>query len=154
MRGCTPRLSERQGMSWLLTIVKHLAYVRGRYEVFPVRDARRRASALRVLDEVRRDELKRVHGRSALESAAFLDADVRYELYGVTDKQKDQVIGCIRITTADQIVAMPESREEYHLEGFPPKLLARILVFTRLALLKPYRKTAASLVLFRRLYDD
>jgi hypothetical protein len=33
-------------------------------------------------------------------------------------------------------------------------LLARTQVFTRLAILQPYRKTAASLVLFRQLYDD
>jgi hypothetical protein len=141
-------------MSWLTTIVKHLDYVRGRYEAFPVRDEGTRAGVSQVLDEVRRKELKRVHGRSALESAAFVDADVRYELYALKDKQKDQVVGCIRITTADQIASIPESREEYHLDRFPPALLGRTQVFTRLAILQAYRKTAASLVLFRQLYDD
>ena len=141
-------------MSWLTTIVKHVDYLRGRYEAFPVRDEGTRAGVLQVLDEVRRKELKRVHGRSALESAAFVDADVRYQLYAVKDKQKHQVVGCIRITTADQIAAIPESREEYHLDKFPPALLARTQVFTRLAILQAYRKTAASLVLFRQLYDD
>jgi Cyclic nucleotide-binding domain/Acetyltransferase (GNAT) domain len=141
-------------MSWLTTIVKHLDYLRGRYEAFPVRDEATRAGALHVLDEVRRKELKRVHGRSALESAAFVDADVSYELYAVKDKQKDQVVGCVRVTKADQIVAIPESREEYHLDKFPLALLARTRVFTRLAVLQAYRKTAASLVLLQRLYDD
>jgi hypothetical protein len=141
-------------MSWLTTIIKHLDYLRGRYEAFPVRDEGTRAGVSQVLDEVRRKELKRVHGRSALESAAFVDADLRYELYALKDKQKDQVVGCIRITKADQIASIPESREEYQLAKFPLALLARTQVFTRLAILQPYRKTAASLVLFRQLYDD
>lgn len=141
-------------MSWLTTTVKHLDYLRGRYEAFPVRDEATRARALQVLDEVRRKELKRVHGRSALETAAFVDVDVRYELYALEDKQKNQIIGCIRITTADQIAAIAESREEYHLDKFPQTLLARTQVYTRLVILQPYRKTAASLVLLQRLYDD
>lgn len=141
-------------MSWLKTVAKHVDYLRGRYEAFPARDEVARASVMKVLDEVRRKELKRVHGRSALESAAFADADVRYELYALKDKQRDQVVGCIRVTTADQIAGIPDSREEYHLDKFPPALLARTQVLTRLAILPPYRKTAASLVLFRRLWDD
>ena len=141
-------------MTWLTTIVKHLDYLRDRYTVSPVRDEDTRAAAMRVLDEVRLKELKRVHGRSALESAAFVDADVRYELYALKDKQKDEVVGCIRMTTADQIAAISESREEYHLDKFPPALLARTQVVTRLAILRAYRKTAASLVLFRQLYNE
>ena len=141
-------------MSWLKTVAKHVDYLRGRYEAFPVRDEAARAGVLKVLDEVRRKELMRVHGRSALESAAFADADVRYELYALKDGQKDQVVGCIRVTMADQIAAIPDSREEYHLGEFPTSLLVRTQVLTRLAILQPYRKTAASLVLFRRLWDD
>jgi len=64
------------------------------------------------------------------------------------------VVGCIRITTADQIASLPEAREEYHLDKFPTALLKRTQVFTRLAILREYRKTAASLALFRQLYDD
>jgi hypothetical protein len=138
----------------LTTIVKHLDYLRGRYDAFPVRDEGTRAGVMRVLEEVRNRELRRVHGRSALESAAFVDADVRHELYALKDRQKEEVIGCIRLTAADQIAATPGSREEYHLDKFPPALLARTRILTRLAILPPYRKTAASLVLFRRLYDD
>jgi len=141
-------------MSWLKTIVKHVDYLRGRYEACAVRDEVTRAGVLHVLDEVRRKELKRVHGRSALETAAFVDADVRYELYAVKDKQKDQVVGCVRVTKAHELAAIPESREEYHLDRIPPALLARTQVFTRLAILQAYRKTAASLVLLRQLWDD
>ncbi len=141
-------------MSWLTTVVTHLDYLTGRYEAFPVRDETNRAAVLQVLDEVRRVELKRVHGRSALESAAFVDADIPYELYALKDTRKDQMIGCIRVTKADQIGAIPQSREEYHLDKFPPSLLERTLVFTRLAILREYRKTAASLVLFQRLSED
>lgn len=140
--------------SWLATVVKHVDYLRDRYTAFPVRDEETRAGALQVLDEVRRKELRRVHGRGALESAAFVDADVRYDLYAVTDTQKDRVVGCIRVTTADQIAGIPESRQEYLLDKFPPALLKRTQIFTRLVMLPAYRKTAASLVLFRRLCAD
>jgi hypothetical protein len=141
-------------MNWLSTIAKHVDYLSGRYEAFPVRDEVARAGALRVLDEVRRNELNRVHGRSALESASFVNADVPYELYALKDTRKDEVIGCIRVTRADRIAAIAGSREEYHLDKFPPSILARTVVFTRLAILREYRRTAASLVLFQRLYDD
>jgi len=141
-------------MSWLATIVKHVDYLRDRYAAFPVGDEATRAGALQVLDEVRRKELRRVHGRGALESAAFVDADVRYELYAVKDTQKDRVVGCIRVTKANEVAAIPESREEYLLDRFPPALLKRTQIFTRLVMLPAYRKTAASLVLFRRLCED
>ena len=151
---CTPRSHAATAVTWLTTIVKHLDYLRDRYAAFPVRDEKTRAGVQQVLDEVRRKELKRVHGRSTLESAAFVDADVRYELYAVTDTQKNQVIGCVRVTTADQLASIDASREEYQLDKFSPALLARTQVFTRLAILQPYRKTAASLVLLRRLFAD
>jgi hypothetical protein len=141
-------------MSLLKNIVEHLDYLRGRYEAFAVRDDAARAAVMEVLDEVRRKELKRVQGRSALESAAFVDADVEYDLYAVKDAKKDRVVGCVRLTTADQLAAIPDSRAEYHLDKFPSALLKRTQVFTRLAILPPYRKTAASLVLFHKLYDD
>jgi hypothetical protein len=141
-------------MSWLTTVAKHLDHLTGRYEAFPVRDEAARAAVLKVLDEVRRVELNRVQGRSALESAAFVDADIPYELYGLRDTRKDLMIGCIRVTKADAIATIPQSREEYHLDKFPPSLLARTLVFTRLAILRDYRKTAASLALFQRLAQD
>jgi hypothetical protein len=141
-------------MAWLKTIVAHLDYLRGRYTAFPVRDAEARKGVDFVLDEVRRKELKRVHGRSALESAAFVDADVKHELYAVKDTQKNQIVGCVRLTTAEQLAAIPDSRAEYLLDKFPPAILKRANVFTRLAILPPYRKTAASLVLLRRMYDD
>jgi hypothetical protein len=141
-------------MSWLKTIVEHVDYLRGRYTAFPVRDAAARAGVDYVLDEVRRKELKRVHGRSALESAAFVDADVKHELYAVKDTTKDLIVGCVRLTTAEQLAAIPDSRAEYLLDKFPPALLKRTNVFTRLAILRPYRKTAASLVLLRQMYHD
>jgi Cyclic nucleotide-binding domain len=141
-------------MTWLKTIVEHVDYLRGRYSAFAVRDAEARAGVDFVLDEVRRKELKRVHGRSALESAAFVDANVKHELYAVKDTQKKQIVGCVRLTAAEQLAAIPDSRAEYLLDRFPPALLKRTNVFTRLAILPPYRKTAASLVLLKKLYDD
>jgi cyclic nucleotide-binding protein/GNAT acetyltransferase-like protein len=154
--GVTPERTarERRVATWLASLGKHLDYLRNRYDAFPVRDEHTRAAAMQVLDDVRRKELNRVHGRSALESAAFVDADVRYDLYAVTDTRTGKVVGCIRITTADQIASIPASRDEYCLDRLPPALLARTQVFTRLAILPEYRKTAASLALLRRLCKD
>jgi len=119
-----------------------------------VRDEAARAGVLRVLDEVRRNELKRVHGSSALESAAFVDAEVSDRLYAIEDTRKGEIIGCVRLTIADELAAIASSRQEYRLDIFPPELLRRTHVYTRLAILREYRKTAASLVLLRRLYQD
>lgn len=141
-------------LNWLATLVKNVDYLSGRYEAYPVRDEASEAGALAVLEEVRRNELNRVHGRSTLESAAFVDADIDSELYALKDTRNDQVIGCIRVTRVDQIASLPASREEYHLDEFPDEMLQRTMVLTRLAILREHRKSAASLVLFRRLYAD
>ena len=141
-------------LPWMSAVGKRLDYLLGRYEACIVRDDNTRAAAMRVLDEVRRKELNRVHGSGVLESAAFVDAEVRYELYAVKDKRNGAVVGCIRVTTADQIAGIPASREEYCLDKIASELLARTQVFTRLAVLPAYRKSAASLVLLRRLCMD
>ena len=130
-------------MNWLSTLAKHVDCLSGRYEAFPVRDESTRASALQVLDKVRRNE-----------SAAFVDAEIPYELYALKDTRIDKVIGCIRVTKAQDIAGIAHSREEYHLHKFPPAILSRTQVFTRLVILREYHKTAASLVLFRRLFAD
>jgi len=141
-------------MSWLKNVIEHLDNLRGRYTAFLVRDEASRAEVLRVLDEVRRKELNRVHGGSALESASFVDADIQYNLYGLKDTQENRVIGCLRVTTADQLAAIPDSRAEYVLEKLTPPLLGRAQVCTRLAVLRQYRKTGAAFVLLRQAYDD
>jgi len=119
-----------------------------------VRDEAARAGVLRVLDEVRRNELKRVHGSGVLESAAFADAEVSDRLYAIEDTRKSEIVGCVRVTMADELAAIANSRQEYRLDIFPPELLRRTQVYTRLAILREYRKTAASVVLLRRLYQD
>jgi Cyclic nucleotide-binding domain/Acetyltransferase (GNAT) domain len=144
----------RRTINWLSTLGKHVDYLSGRYQAYPVRDEASRAGVLRVLDEVRRNELKRVHGSSTLESAAFVDAEVSDQLYAIKDTRKGEIIGCVRLTMADQLAAIANSRQEYRLDIFPPELLRRTHVYTRLAILRDYRKTAASLVLLRRLYQD
>lgn len=149
-----PATPAARPIPWVAALGKRLDYLLGRYEAFVVRDGHSRAAAMQVLDEVRRKELNRVHGRSVLESAAFLDAEVGDELYAVKDTRTGAVVGCIRVTTADRIAGLPASREEYCLDKFPPELLARTQVFTRLAILPAYRKTAASLVLLRRVAQD
>ena len=141
-------------MSWLTSVMKHVDYLRGRYEPFAVRDEADRTAALAVLEEVRRYELNRVQGRSVLESSAFVDAEVDSKLYAVRDTQDGRVVGCVRSTPVAQIATLPDSRREYELDKFPPELIERSEVITRLAILKDHRKTAASPALFRKLYDD
>ena len=86
-----------------------------------------------------------VDGQSYLEArgaAAFVDAEIPYELYALKDTRSGQVIGCIRVTKAQDIATIAQSREEYHLDKFPPAILARTQVFTRLVILKDYRKSS------------
>jgi len=141
-------------MSWLNPIMKRLDYLRGRYEAFSVQTEAERRDCLWVLKKVREQELNRVSGKSVLESAAFVDAQVDDLLYGCRDTQSGEIIGCIRSTGAAQLVAIEASRQEYHLDAFPPEILERTVVLTRLAFLQAYRKTAASLVLFQTMFRD
>jgi len=141
-------------MGWLDHVIKRLDYLRGRYQAFPVQTEEERAGCLRVLEEVRVQELNRLSGKSVLESAAFVDAEVADRLYGCRDTRDGRIIGCIRSTGADQLAGIEGSRREYELDAFPAPVLARSVVLTRLAFLKAYRKSAASLVLFQTMYRD
>jgi hypothetical protein len=104
-------------MSWLTTLGKQVDYLSGRYQAYPAVDERARAGVFRVLDEVRRNELKRVHGRSALESAAFVDAEVPDSLYAIEDTRTGEIIGCVRMTMADRIAAIALSRMDWFIDA-------------------------------------
>ena len=62
---CGARFGTERCMSWLNTIIAHHDYVRNRYEAFPVCDDAARDGVMQVLEEVRRKELKRVHGSTS-----------------------------------------------------------------------------------------
>ena len=139
-------------MGWIQPIIRRLDYLRGRYQAFVVETDEDRAGCMEVLSEVRQQELNRVSGQSVLESSAFVDSEVEDQLFGCRDKQTGEIVGCIRATCAEQLIGIDASRSEYSLDSFPPDVLKQTYVLTRLAFLKPYRKTAATLVLFQTMY--
>ncbi|MDZ5620677.1 cyclic nucleotide-binding domain-containing protein [Nocardioides bizhenqiangii] len=141
-------------MGKLRSLKQQLDVLRGRYEGFRVESAADRDECMRVLDEVRRLELKRVKGRSVLESAAFVDVDVDDVLLAVRDTAEDRIVGCIRSTPAAQIATLQSSRDEYQIDKLAPDLLDRTQVLTRFAMLRSHRSTLASYVIMRELYRD
>ena len=138
--------------SWVKKILVNKDYLSGRFQSFLVHDDADFESCLRVLDDVRRVELNRVVGRSALESAAFADMDVDYQLFACRDTRTGSIVGCVRRTPADELAQSETSRAEYRLDLIDTDLLPRTAVATRLAILKPFRKTAASLSLLETGY--
>lgn len=118
-----------------------------RYEVFPATDAADIHACIQVLEEVRRKELNRVNGNSVLNSHALSGAGHQYALMACRDTKSGTIIGCMRVTPATEIMDTPAGRAEYSLDHIPDVYVKNLYIFTRLAVLKPYRKTAAALVL-------
>lgn len=116
-----------------------------RYEVFPATDPADVTACMKVLEEVRQKELNRVAGTSVLESHAFSGGN--YTLMACRDTNDGAIIGCMRLTPASEVIDVPTGRAEYSLDNIPDEHLKRLYVFTRLAVLKPYRKTPAAMVL-------
>ena len=118
-----------------------------RFEAFYAETSVDHDACIAILEDVRRKELNRVKGESVLHSTAFAGIETSFRLIAVKDTRNDEIVGCIRITPASELFDIPSSREEYHLDVFDKKQLAQLSVLTRLAVLKPYRKTPASIVL-------
>lgn len=128
--------------------IKHYWDIRTkRYEVFPATDPADVQSCMQVLEEVRKKELNRVAGASVLDSHAFSGEQQEYILMACRDKKIGAIIGCMRLTPASEMSSVPASREEYSMDSIPEAHLKTLYIFTRLAILKPYRKTPAALVL-------
>jgi len=104
-------------------------------------------ACIEVLEEVRKKELNRVAGQSVLDSHAFAGEALDYKLGACRDTKTGQIVGCMRITDAFQAKIVASTRHEYHLDLFPDHLLRKLKIFTRLAVLRPYRKSPAALVL-------
>lgn len=132
------------------TILQKVSYrwdvFRGRYQVFEVEKESDRLACIKVLEEVRLKELNRVSGNSVLDSSAFNGQNVEYLLAACRDTKTDKIIGCIKISSAAQARKIPSSVQEYHLNLFPENLVNELNIFTRLAVLKEYRKTPAGLL--------
>jgi hypothetical protein len=125
-----------------------------RYKAFIVTDEEDIQACANVLEEVRRKELNRVAGESVLDSHAFSGEAVDYRLAACRDTRTNEIIGCMRLTKAQDAKSIPSSRDEYHLDLLEDELLKDMIIFTRLAILRPYRKTPAALVLMCFCFAD
>lgn len=141
-------------MSLWTRVRQSLDYLSGRYDAFEVDDPADRDAALALLDRVRRQELKRVHGSGVLESAAFADVEVDDVLLACRDTRSGDIIGCVRATPADQLRGLTSSRAEYALDRFDEEMLPRVSVATRLAVAKEHRGSVGSLVLLEYMYAE
>ena len=128
--------------------------LRGRFDCQVAKTDEEIAACVHVLEEVRRKELNRVAGESVLDSHAFSGQQLNYQLIACRDTKTNQIIGCMRITDAYEAKSVPASYREYHLDLFSDELLKTLKIFTRLAILKPYRKTAASLTLMAGAFSE
>lgn len=118
-----------------------------RFHVFPVTDPADLKACIHVLEEVRKKELNRVAGNSVLDSHAFSGAHQEYTLMACRDTKSNEIMGCIRLTPAYGMLSVPESRSEYALDSIPEIHLKSLHIFTRLVVLKQYRRTMAAMVL-------
>jgi hypothetical protein len=105
------------------------------------------AGCQQVLEVVRREELNRVAGNSVFASQAMLGDRQDFTLIYCRDSETQEIIGCIRITSAESIAHLPASVEEYRLDILPKEYLSRLAILTRLAILPGYRGSKASLLL-------
>ena len=119
----------------------------GRYKAFWATTEEDVRGCVEVLEAVRRQELNRVAGESVLDSHAFGDTKLDYRLIACRDTKTGQIVGCMRVTNALQTSAIQSSREEYQLDLFDDNTLNRLSIFTRLAVLRAYRKSPAALVI-------
>ena len=119
----------------------------GRYQFFKVEKSEDLKGCLDVLNEVRLKELNRMAGQSVLDSHALTSNGVDYTLMACRDSRSSEIVGCIKVTKACQVKSISSSVDEYQLNIFPEKMLDKLWIFTRLAVLKPYRKSPVSLLL-------
>ncbi|MCV7125781.1 cyclic nucleotide-binding domain-containing protein [Mycobacterium lacus] len=135
-------------------LVQLCDYRTGRFDAFVVRSEDDRRACVRLLDRVRGEELGRIYGRSALDSAAFASEKVEDTLLACRDTRTGMIIGCVRSTPADQVAHLAASQQEYHLDRIPRELLARTVIGTRFAVQRDYRHSVASLVLKEKAYRE
>lgn len=141
-------------MGWLDAVITQIEILRGRFEAFEVDSEADRVECLAVLDTVRAEELNRLHGSSALETAAFADEAVNDRLFAIRDSGKGKIVGCVRRTPAEELAKFEGSRAEYCLDVIPPEIRERTGMLSRFAISRDYRKSSAALALFYFLYED
>lgn len=141
-------------MAWLTKLAQLRDYHRSRYHAFVVDSESDRQACLQLLDQVRGEELGRVYGNSALDSAAFSGAQVTDRLLACRDVRTGEIVGCLRSTPAEQVAHLTACKREYQLDQIPRSLLERTEIATRLAVRKEYRQGVASLALVEKTYIE
>ena len=119
----------------------------GRYEAFWATSDADIQGCIDVLEQVRRQELNRISGESVLESDAFAGEHLSYQLVACRDNKTGAIVGCMRVTDAIDTRSIETSREEYRLDLFTDEALSKLSIFTRLAVLKAYRQSPASVMI-------
>lgn len=119
----------------------------GKFKLFYVQEQKDFNACIEVLEQVRRKELNRVAGKSVLQSHAFSNSDLDYKLIACEDMRSGEIIGCMRMTDASNVWHIESSRKEYNLDVFSMEELDELSIFTRLAVLKKFRKSSAALLM-------
>lgn len=118
-----------------------------RYKVSQVTNQIVFDKCIKVLNDVRKNELNRGESQSVLESSSFAGNDIKFELYSCIDTKTGNVIGCLRSTKASDVAHLPAAIKEYKLDVFEPDMVDRVKIFTRLAVIKSFRKSPAALLI-------
>jgi hypothetical protein len=140
-------------VTWLDPLRAQLDRLTGRFVASYAITTEEREGVYALLDEVRRTD--RQHTKASLEGAALADREGHDTLTFVRDlRNGGRMIGVARSTLAADLPGSPTATQAYALDVFSRADLANAGVVTHIALLKPYRKTAALLALLQHLYEE
>lgn len=117
------------------------------YDALEAVDPSDRAACEALITRVRRDELRRATGGTALRSLAFGDATVEPRVLAVRHRRSGRIVGCALGVPAEQLAASPEARAEYALDTLPDELLRRSGIATRFVVEPEHRRTLAGFAL-------
>ncbi|MEZ4294035.1 MAG: cyclic nucleotide-binding domain-containing protein [Polyangiaceae bacterium] len=140
-------------MKWLTLARNLIDDARGRFETFVAESPKDLAECAALLDSVRRQELRRMSGDSALATSGFSEESARSFLLAVRDTATRKIVGCVRAVYADSVAHEPSAQREYRLDLIPEELWPMTGIAARMVVEPSMRKTAASLVLTRALYE-
>lgn len=140
--------------SFLDSVSQYWDLKTNRYKVAKVTEKVIFDQCVDVLNEVRKTELNRGESQSVLESSSFEGAHIEFDLYSCLDTKTGRIIGCLRSTDAADVVHLPAAVKEYKLDVLESHLINRVQIFTRLAVIKTFRKTPAALLIMVKAFLD
>ncbi|MCX4241829.1 cyclic nucleotide-binding domain-containing protein [Paraliomyxa miuraensis] len=125
----------------------------GRFEAFVVHERSDLAACVEIIESVRRWELRRVAGRTALETSGFSEEGADAIMLAVRERWSGRIVGCVRGIFARSVAHQPQVHHEYRLDLVPPELIEYTGIAARMAIMPQMRKTGASLVLTRAFFE-